>query len=113
MEKKYWIFVDSQDIQNTKDGAPNLFFYVGSVGIAQHAPNGSLEKLRARDDGVSCKQGLCVLEVKRNSNTNGVFCPIPDRARLEPEMCRTTPHEIVMQTALMVRMESPGLYSLH
>ena len=61
MEKKYWIFVDSQDIQNTKDGAPNLFFYVGSVGILQHAPNGSLEKLRARDDGVSCKQGLCVL----------------------------------------------------
>ena len=28
MEKKYWIFVDSKDIQNTKEGAPNLFVFV-------------------------------------------------------------------------------------
>src|SRR3989442_11902941 len=28
MEKKYWIFVDSRCIQNTKEGAPNLFVFV-------------------------------------------------------------------------------------
>jgi len=28
MEKKYWILVDSQDIQNTKEGAPNLYVFV-------------------------------------------------------------------------------------
>jgi len=61
---------------------------------------------------VRCKRGICVLEVRRNSNNNGVCCPMPDRAKLEPEMGRTTPHDIVMQTALMVRMQTPGLYSL-